>query len=478
VKDLCEAALDAALAAGASYADVRVVERRTQGVSTRNGEIERVSDAETAGVGVRVLASGAWGFACDGSLGVRGASAAARRAVAFALASGSRGRTAVVLAPVDAAHGEYRTPARRDPVDVPLEEKIALCLRAEAGLTGKDVAVRQATVRAMRERRWLRTSVGTDTFHEIVECGGAVHAHASLNGLTQSRSYPGLYEGLSAQSGWEFVEGLDLPGQAPRVAEEAGALVHADACPAGVTTVVLDAELMQSQLHESIGHPTELDRIYGMEAAYAGTSFVQPPDVGTLKYGSPLLNVTADPTTTGGLGTFAFDDEGVPARPEPIVRDGILVGALSSRETAVMLGLGVGGSMRGDGWSRMPLVRMTNLHLEPGEGTLDELIDGVDDGIYLGTCRSWSIDDKRLNFQFGAQIAREIRRGRLGRLLRDATYTGVTPEFWRSLDGVAGPSEWRLHGITSCGKGQPGQYGHVTHGTAPARFRNVQVRPA
>ena len=187
------------------------------------------------------------------------------------------------------------------------------------------------------------------------------------------------------------------------------------------------------------------------------------------------MNVTADSTTPGGLGTFGFDDEGVPAKREPIVVEGVLRGFLTSRETAARIGAGEGGSMRADGWNRMPLVRMTNLHLEPGEGTLDDLLADVDDGVYLETNKSWSIDDKRLNFQFGTQIAWEIKNGKRGRMLRDATYTGITPQFWGSLDAVAGPDAWQMQGLTNCGKGQPGQSAHVSHGAAPCRFRNVQV---
>jgi TldD protein len=190
------------------------------------------------------------------------------------------------------------------------------------------------------------------------------------------------------------------------------------------------------------------------------------------------MNVVADPTTPGGLGTFGWDDEGVAARREAIVEAGVLRGFLTSRESAARLGAGTGGSMRADGWSRMPLVRMTNLHLEPGEGTLDELLADVDEGILMATNKSWSIDDKRLNFQFGTEIAWEIKRGRRTRLLRDATYTGRTPAFWASLDAVAGPEEWRLHGLTNCGKGQPGQHAHVSHGASPTRFRGVQVGPS
>jgi TldD protein len=319
------------------------------------------------------------------------------------------------------------------------------------------------------------SSEGAATDQELLECGGGIDAMASRDGITQIRSHPSAHGGSSSQAGWEYVESLAFEREAPRVGEQAAALLRADPCPSMVTTIVVDAEQMELQTHESVGHPTELDRVYGTEAAYAGTSFLKPGDLGSLRYGSEHMNVTADPTTPGGLGTFAFDDEGVPAERFPVVAEGVLRGFLTSRETAARIGSGSGGSMRADGWSRMPLVRMTNLHLEPGEGSLEELIAGVDEGLFLQTNKSWSIDDKRLNFQFGTQVAWEIKNGELGRLVRDATYTGQTPVFWGSLDAVAGPDEWRLHGLTNCGKGQPGQHAHVSHGTSPARFRNVQV---
>src|SRR5204863_5370484 len=250
---------------------------------------------------------------------------------------------------------------------------------------------------------------------------------AAGDGVYQMRSYPSAQIGLSEQGGWEVVERLALAREAPRVAEEAAALLGADPCPAKVTTLVLDADQMALQVHESVGHPIELDRIYGTEASYAGTSFLKPEDLGDLRYGSEQMNITADSTTPGGLGTFAFDDEGVPAARAPIVEAGVLTGFLTSRETAARIGSGHGGSMRADSWNRMPLVRMTNLHLDPGDGTFDELLADVDDGVYMATNKSWSIDDKRLNFQFGTQIAWEIKHGKLGRMLRDATYTGITP---------------------------------------------------
>ncbi|HEU4449476.1 MAG TPA: TldD/PmbA family protein [Gaiellaceae bacterium] len=473
---LAEHAIDAAVAAGAGYADARAVRRRAQHVATKNGDVDSVSDSETEGIGVRVLVDGAWGFAGDPRLTGEGARDAALRAVSFARASASRARRRVDLASVAVASGEFAPAVARDPIEVPLEEKIALCLRADQGMRRPEVKITEATVRAMREERVFRSSEGARLRQRFVECGGGIDALAvSDDGRVQNRSYPSAHGGSSGQAGWEHVEGLGLEGEAERVGEEAAALLEADPCPAGVTTIVVDAEQMLLQVHESVGHPTELDRVYGTEAAYAGTSFLRPEDLGSLRYGSEHMNVTADPTTPLGLGTFGWDDEGSPARRQPVVEEGILTGYLASRETSRLIGRELAGSMRADGWSRMPLVRMSNLHLEPGAGTLEDLLADVDRGLYLCTNKSWSIDDKRLNFQFGTQVAWEIRKGKLGRMLRDPTYTGVTPEFWGRLDGVAGAEEWRLHGLTNCGKGQPGQHAHVSHGTAPARFRDVQV---
>ena len=473
MKSLAEAAVDAALGAGASYADARAVSLRRQSVITKNGQLDDLSDSESEGIGVRVLVDGAWGFAGIGRLDDAAARDTALRATEFARAAPGRHETS--LTPVEAHSGEYRTPLERDPFSVPLSDKIDLCLRAEAGMRQANVKVTVAMVRAQREHKVLVSSEGTNVEQEIVESGGGIDAYASAGDVSQVRSYPSQHSGVSGQGGWEYVERLNLDGEAARVGEQAAALLSAPECPAGRTTIVLSPEQATMQVHESVGHPTELDRVYGTEAAYAGTSFLSPDDLGSLRYGSEHMNITADSTTPEGLGTFAFDDEGVPAAREAIVEGGVLRGFLSSRETAAQLGAGHGGSMRADGWARMPLVRMTNLHLEPGEGSFEELLADVDDGLYLETNKSWSIDDKRLNFQFGTQVAWEIKNGKLGRMLRDATYTGVTPIFWGKLDAVAGREEWTVFGLTNCGKGQPGQEAHVSHGAAPARFRDVEV---
>ncbi|MDQ4006281.1 MAG: TldD/PmbA family protein, partial [Actinomycetota bacterium] len=291
----------------------------------------------------------------------------------------------------------------------------------------------------------------------------------------QIRSYPSAHGGSSQQGGWEYVLALGLEREAPRVAEQAAALLRAPVCPAGVKTVVIDAEQMELQVHESVGHPIELDRVLRMEEAYAGTSFLSPHDRGSLRYASPNVTITADATLAGGLGTYGYDDEGVPAQRVTVVDGGEFRDFVSSRETAAVLGERSNGTMRADGWQNLPLIRMTNINLEPGEGTLPELIGDTKDGIFMSTNTSWSIDDKRVNFQFGCEVAWRIRNGKLAEMYRNPNYTGITTEFWGSCDGVCGREEWTVWGTPNCGKGQPGQVARVGHGTAPARFRDVRV---
>jgi len=261
------------------------------------------------------------------------------------------------------------------------------------------------------------------------------------------------------------------------------ALHRADQCPEGIATVVLDSSQLGLQIHESVGHPIELDRVLGMEANYAGTSFLTTDKLGKLRYGSELVNVVADarPAHGPGLGTFAYDDEGVPAQCTPIITQGQFTGYLSSRETAHAIGAQrSGGTMRAEGWNRLPLIRMTNVSILPGEKPLSfgELLNGTEDGIYMQTNRSWSIDDKRYNFQFGTEIGWEIKGGRLGRMFKNPSYSGITTEFWNSMDAICSKNEWTLWGTPNCGKGQPSQTMGTGHGAAPARFRNIKVGSA
>ena len=458
------------------YADARRVVRAREQVVTRNGEVDGVEDEQSDGVGVRVRVGGAWGFASSSDPGAPGAEDALRRALAVAEAQPAV--PAAPLAPAPPARGHWQGPCQQDPFAVPIERKLELLLAADAALGG-DRRIARTVARCLSQRttKAFASTEGAACTQTLTECGGGIMAAAVEDDELQVRSYPGTHEGGVAAAGWEHLEGLELVEEAPRVAEEAVALLGAPQCPAGTRTVVLHGEQVALQVHESIGHALELDRILGGELSYAGGSWVGADDLGSLRYGSEALNVTADARLPGGLGSFGWDDEGVAARSLALVRSGRLLEALSSRESAAAVGLEAsGGCGRADGHARQPIVRMTNVSLDPGEaGSLADLIAATDDGLYLETNRSWSIDDRRLHFHFATEVAREIRGGELGRLYRNASYEGVTPDFWRGLDAVCGPQEWRLWGLLNCGKGEPGQVMHVSHGTAPARFRDVQV---
>jgi TldD protein len=474
-EELTELALEAAVAAGAGYADVRWVREETEGLTVADGRVDDLEAEESSGLGVRVLVDGRWGFAASSVLDPARARDLAGRAVEVARASAAAGGEPVRLAPTEPAVASWSTPVARDPFAVPLPERVDLLLAAcDAQRSVAGVTHAKGTVDLWRRRTVLWSTEGTRVDQTVTQTGAGIEATAVGDGDLQQRSWPNSFRGQFQAGGWEVVEAADLVGNAPRVAVEAVQLLAAPVLPERVSTVILDGQQLSLQVHESVGHPLELDRILGMEAAYAGTSFVGPDDLGRLRYGSPAMSVTADATTPGGLGTFAFDDEGVPAQRSPLVAGGVVAGFLTSRETTTD-GAGSGGAMRADGWGAMPLIRMTNVHLEPGQGTFDELVADTADGVLLSVNRSWSIDDRRVNFQFGVEAAWEIRGGRLGRLYRNATYDGRTTELWGSLDAVCGPGEWVVWGVPNCGKGQPYQNARVGHGAAPARFRNVHV---
>ena len=476
MREFCDRALDTAKAQGASYADVRIVSRETQSIMVENWKVQALTHEESFGFGVRVLANGAWGFAASATLTGPEIDRTAALAVQLAKAAARVHRTPVSLGESYRMVGSHKTPIRIDPFRVSLNDKITLLLNASETMQRvQGVVLAQASVESVKEEKTFASSEGSFIEQEIVETGAALEATAVGENEVQNRSYPNSVGRHQATEGWEFVERWDLGGNAQRVAEEAVALLTARPCPPGVTTVILDGSQMGLQIHESCGHAVELDRVLGTEAAFAGTSFLTTDKLSGFRYGSEAVNLTADATIPGGLGTFGYDDEGVPAQRWPLVERGMFTGYLMSRETAQSLGLRSNGAMRADGWSRLPLIRMTNVSLEPGEWTLEGLIADTDDGIYMETNRSWSIDDKRLNFQFGTEVAYEIKHGRKGDLLKNATYTGMTPRFWGSCDAVCNRDHWVVWGTPNCGKGQPEQVAHTGHGASPARFRDIQV---
>jgi TldD protein len=476
-RDLTDRALDAAVVAGAQYADARVVRRQDEAVAVKSGRVEAVASGESEGIGIRVLVGGAWGFASTNRLEPGEIEATAREAVRIAMASATALRRPVVLDDRPAASGTYVTPIEEDPFDLPMDRKIADLVAADEAMRRVErIAFTESSYAALREQRVFAATDGSYTDQTITHVGAAIEANAIDGDEHQRRSYPDA-GGAWQAAGYEYIRGLDLSGNAERLASEAVELLTAPQCPSGRFTIVLDPSQLYLQVHESCGHPTELDRVFGTEASYAGTSFLTTDKLDSgFRYGSDLIDIVADATAPGGLGTFGWDDEGVEAQSVPLIKEGIFVGYLSSRETAPRIGRRSGGAMRADGWNRIPLIRMTNVNLLPKPGkTLEQIVEDTDDGLYLASNRSWSIDDRRLNFQFATEVAYEIKGGRKGRLFRNPTYTGITYEFWRSCDAVGDASSWRMLGTPNCGKGEPGQVAHVGHGVSGARFRNVQV---
>ncbi|HEX2884021.1 MAG TPA: TldD/PmbA family protein [Candidatus Limnocylindria bacterium] len=477
MKDLIERALDAAERGGASYADVRVQERETESLTVKNGALEAVSSNVSAGFGIRVIVDGAWGFSSSARLEPEEAERIGREAVEIARASVLARRAPVELDDTPPATDTYRTPYEEDPFSVSLDEKVRILMEADAAMARvPGVAIREGSMSSGRERKTFASSSGAWVEQEIVEAGGGIEATAVNETEMQQRSYPNSFGGQMVTGGFEAVRALDLPDHGQETAELAVALLDAPQCPSGEMDLILDSTQVALQIHESCGHPTELDRVFGTEASFAGTSFLTTDKLGTLRYGSDLVSIDADATAPGGLGTFGYDDEGVPAQNVPLIERGMLVGYLTSRETAPRIGRRSMGSARAWMWSNIPLIRMTNINLRPGEaGSLEDLIADTRDGIFMSINKSWSIDDRRLNFQFGDQAGWLIKNGKRAQLVKNPTYTGITPQFWGSCDAICGPDEWTLWGLPNCGKGEPVQTGHVGHGAAPARFRGVKV---
>lgn len=475
-------ALDAALRPGVSYADVRVVDSRDRDLSTKNGKPGQISSSESRGLGIRVLANGCWGFAATDDLTKAGIESTAALAVDIAQSSALAKKHDVVLAPEDKFEAVWISPCRIDPFSVSVEEQLALLLAVDERLRhNRGITLAQTAMTFRRSRQVFVSSLGSEIDQTRTQSGAGFEAYSFQKDEIQKRSYPNSFGGQHQLKGYELIQELAMLDHAPRVAEEAVMLHVADQCPEGRFHLIVDGTQLGLQVHESIGHPIELDRVLGSEANYAGMSFLTLDKLNNLRYGSEIVNAVCDarPEHGPGLGTFAFDDEGVPAQCADIIRNGQFVGYMTSRETAASVGQErSNGTMRATGWSRLPLIRMTNVSLQPGEQTLDEVFGGVSDAIYMETNRSWSIDDKRYNFQFGCEIAWEIKDGQRRRMFKNPTYSGITTEFWNSCEAIANRDHWVLWGVPNCGKGQPEQVIGTGHGASPARFRDIKIGAA
>jgi TldD protein len=479
MRDQANLAIESALARGATYADARVMDLRHRDLSVKNGQVGHVLEGESLGIGLRVIAEGAWGFAATDRLTREGLQACAAEAVAIAKASAMAKRHDVVLAPEQAYVDTWQNPFIKDPFQISVEQQIDLLLRADAEMRKvKGVTLAEGSMAFHRIEQLFVSSIGS-LIHQVKMQSGAGIVATSFEGEEiQKRSYPNSFGGQHMLRGYELIEELDLVGHAPRIAEECVALHRAAPCPEGQRTIILDSSQLGLQIHESIGHPIELDRVLGMEANFAGMSFLTLEKLNSLRYGSDIVNVVADARLDHGpgLGTFGYDDEGVPAQCTPIISNGLFTGYLTNRETAAAIGQSrSNGTMRTEGWNRLPIIRMTNISILPGKWKPEDLIADTDDGIYFETNRSWSIDDRRYHFQFSTEIGWEIKNGKKTRMIKTPSYSGITTEFWNSCDAICSREYWTLWGTPNCGKGQPMQTMGTGHGAAPARFRNVKV---
>jgi TldD protein len=479
MREWANLALDTACVRGATFADARVMDIRLRDLSTKNGEVGNLAENESLGLGLRVIADGCWGFASTDRLTREGVQSCAAYAVAIARASALAKRHDVVMVPEQAFVDTWQNPFIKDPFEIPLERQLALLLAADREMRSvQGVTLAETSMQFRRIEQWYASTLGSRIHQVKVESGAGIVAMAFSGDEIQKRSYPSSFGGQHELAGYELVESLDLVGNAPRVAEEAVALHSAAQCPEGQSTIILEGSQLGLQVHESIGHPIELDRVLGMEANFAGLSFLTLEKLGHLRYASDIVNVVADARLEHGpgLGTFGYDDEGVPAQCTNIITNGLFTGYLSSRETAPAIGLArSGGTMRAESWNRLPMIRMTNISLLPGTWSYDDLIADTDDAILMETNRSWSIDDHRYHFQFSTEIGWEIKGGKKGRMLKHPSYSGITTEFWNSCDAICSRDHWTLWGTPNCGKGQPMQTMGTGHGAAPARFRNVRV---
>jgi TldD protein len=478
MRESARTALDACWAEGASYADIRIIRSRREDLTLRNGVLGSVNKSETLGFGIRAIVKDSWGFAASSELNTEELKKTAALACETARASSMLMTEPVRLADEPVHDTVWGTPYIIDPFKVSVEEKLGFLSRIDAVLRKNPrIKVAESTMRFWNERQWLATTDGTFIDQNLMRSAAGYSATAVESGEMQRRSYPSSHGGLAMTMGYELVKGSDLLENAERIRDEAVALLSAPALPSGKRDIILDPSQLALQIHESAGHPTELDRVLGSEANYAGMSFLTLDKLNELKYGSDMVNLVIDGTIPGGLATVGFDDDGVRAGRYYLVRNGLFVGYMTNRELAHVAREECSrGCNRADGYENLPMVRQNNLCLLPNKGSFEELLADSPGAVYMVNNKSWSIDQLRVNFQFGCEVAWEVTRGgKLGQMYKNPNYQGLTTEFWNSCDFICGPEEWVLLGVTNCGKGQPGQGAEMSHGCAPSRFRGVTV---
>jgi TldD protein len=482
-----EDALKEARRLGCTYADIRFTFNRSNGVAVRNGQIAsagnigfgQFGDEETFGFGVRVIHSGVWGFASSPVVDPAEIKRVVAQAAEVAKASAVAKRFDVRLAPVKTYDTFWQTPIKIDPWTIPLEDKVKELVAVTEIMQKTDgVFMATAAVNFNYEWKFLATTEGSFIEQVFYYTAASMTATATRNGQTKSRTYnPG-----TETRGWEFFTEKNMRGNAERVAAEAAE--HAMSKPVG--TGLKDLVLMPSHsaltIHEIVAHPTELDRIVGYEANYAGTSFIRLQDLDKLRYGSKLMNIYADRTHPGGASTVGYDDDGVEAQRWPLVREGVLVGLQTNRETAHYMGESASrGCTFANHWRNYPFLRMPNVQMEAGPAGspgVDQMIADVKDGVLVDGQGSFSIDQQRYNGQFGGDAFWEIRNGKKTRMVSDFTYNAITTEFFANLDAVGPPQTWEHHGMGGDAKGQPVQSNRPSHGSSPMLLRKIMVGTA
>lgn len=476
--ELAHIAVEEAVRLGASFADARYEFRQHEDIVTRNGTLHQATLVTERGLGVRALVRGAWGFVAVGEPTRHDVAVAARRAVNIARAAAILQDIAVRLVEEEPHRAIFRTQIKRDPLAVPIEDKIDLLLDIDARMRSVNlVTLALGNFAAQRQRKVYVSSEGSEIDQELVWTGIGYQAGASDGADFQLRSFPSGSRGQLLGKGWELISELPLLDSAERVANEAVEQLRADPCPHQTTSLILGSQQLARQIHESCGHAVELDRVLGMERNGAGGSFLTTDRLGSFEFGSRLANLYADAREPGAPGTFGFDDEGVEAQRIELVTEGRFTGYLSSRETAERVGLERStGASRAASWATPPMVRITNVSLEPGNaGDLEALIADTKSGVFMETGRSWSMDDLGAQFQASCEVAWEIKNGKRIRPLKNPTYQGHTPHFWRGLNAICDEASWKMHGIANDRKGRPMQVVNVGHGAAPARFSDVDV---
>ena len=479
MKQLADLALAKARALGAEYADIRICRYHDQNITARDKIITGLGSSESRGFGVRTLYKGAWGFASSAVVTEEEIERVAALAVEIARASAICRKKQVKLVDVSIYEDKWQTPYEKDPFQTSIDEKKGLLLKInQEMLKVKGIKRTTSFMSFTREEKYFASAVGSYIEQQVLRTHTGYTAVAVGERDFQTRSFPVP----PLNTGYEYIEKTPLVESARRVAEEAVDKLSAAECPVGVKDLVLASSNLSLTIHESIGHATELDRVLGMEADYAGTSFATIDNLGKLQYGSKVVNVLADRTMPGGRATVGYDDDGVKTGKWYIIKDGLLVGYSTNRELARKIDETESrGCNYADSWRSIPIIRMPNIYLEPGgkdAPTLEELIADTKDGIYIEGRGSWSIDQERRNFQFGGDAFWEIKNGKRTRMLKNVTYRSNTLAFWNSCDAVCGKEFWEPQGVTNCGKGQPPQRAQQTHGASPARFRKINVGEA